>query len=80
MLARNMAETLDWKRIIIVTWRFHLPRARIVFAQCYSEDPHSVIMRPAPRTYPVSALRLLYYFQYQYAATWKAVLQGPCSQ
>lgn len=78
MLARNMAVARDWRRIVVVTWRYHLPRARIVFAQCYSEDPHSVIMRPAPRTHPASPLGLLYYFQYQYVATWKALLQGPC--
>ena len=37
-------------RVVVVTWRYHIPRARIVFKQCFSSEPGAVIMRPAPRT------------------------------
>jgi uncharacterized SAM-binding protein YcdF (DUF218 family) len=52
--ARQLAMRYGWSRIVVVTWRYHLPRAPLVFAQCYSADPGSVIMRAAPREYSVT--------------------------
>jgi uncharacterized SAM-binding protein YcdF (DUF218 family) len=78
MMARELATARHWKRIIVVSWRYHLPRTRIVFRQCYSGDPGAVIMRPAPRNYPVWPDDMLHFYVYQYTATAKALLQGNC--
>lgn len=77
-MARELASARRWKRIVVVSWRYHLPRARIVFRQCYSADPSAVAMRPAPRVYPLSPLKLVYIYEYQYWATVQALLLGSC--
>lgn len=69
-----------WSRIVIMTWRYDLPRARLVFAQCYSADPGSVIMRAAPREYSVTVTDLIYVYEYQFVAMLKAEVEGNCDE
>lgn len=78
MLARELASTREWRRIVVISWRYHLPRARLIFRQCYNSDPASVMMVPAPRDYKLSPMRLVYIAEYQYWATFKAILAGTC--
>jgi uncharacterized SAM-binding protein YcdF (DUF218 family) len=78
LMARQAAREYGWRQIAVVTWRFHLPRARKIFAQCYSGEPGRVLMRAVPRSYelPMGVWEFLYI--YQYAGLVKTVIQGPC--
>jgi uncharacterized SAM-binding protein YcdF (DUF218 family) len=78
MFTHKLASDRGWKRIVVISWRYHLPRARLIFRQCFDSDPASVIMVPAPRDYTLSPMRLGYIAEYQYWATIKALLRGTC--
>jgi uncharacterized SAM-binding protein YcdF (DUF218 family) len=78
MMAAELGAQRHWRRIIVVSWRYHLPRARLIFRQCYSPDPAAVIMRPAPRLTVSGLDDLLFVFGYQSAATVSALAEGPC--
>ena len=79
LMAREMAERRGWHSIIVISWRYHLPRARRIFDVCFTVPDRTVIMRDVPRTYPFSVARWQYTFLYQYAAWVKAEVQGTCS-
>lgn len=78
MLARELASARGWRRIVVISWRYHLPRARLIFRECYNSDPASVMLLPAPRDYQLSPMLLVYVAEYQYWATFKAILAGTC--
>lgn len=75
---RALANERSWNRVIVISWRYHLPRARLVFRQCFSDDPDAVIMRPVPRDYRFSLLQWNVVYGYQFAGYAKAALQGDC--
>jgi hypothetical protein len=77
-LTRRLAVERSWTKVIVVTWNFHIRRARLVFRQCFSSNPDSVIMRAVPRRYGFSVARWELTYAYQFAATAKAVAQGDC--
>lgn len=79
ILARQLATERGWKKIVVVTWRYHLPRARLVFSQCYSSQATAVVMRGVPRSYNLTIVWREYVYAYQYAAFIKALIQGPCN-
>jgi uncharacterized SAM-binding protein YcdF (DUF218 family) len=79
-MARRYGRQFGWNRIVVVTWRYHLPRARLIFSQCYSTVPAQIVMRAVPRSYdhlPFAVWESVYL--YQYAGLAKAALAGPCS-
>jgi hypothetical protein len=78
VMARSLAEQRSWKRIIVVTWRYHTPRARLVFRQCYANRPGVVIMPAMPREYHYSVLQWEFIYFYQFAGFAKAILKGSC--
>lgn len=78
LMARELAEARGWHTIIVVSWRYHLPRARRIFDQCFVTPGRSVIMRDVPREYPFSMVKWQYIFLYQYGGWVKAELQGRC--
>lgn len=78
MMARKLAEKYGWHSIIVVSWRYHLPRARRIFDQCFSAPGRSVIMRDVPRSYPFSVALWQFTYLYQYGGWVKAELQGEC--
>ncbi|WP_024448519.1 YdcF family protein [Mycolicibacterium iranicum] len=78
IMARQMADKYGWKSVIVISWRFHLPRARYIFDQCFTSPDRSVIMRDVPRSYPFSVANWQYQYLYQYGGWVKAVIQGPC--
>jgi uncharacterized SAM-binding protein YcdF (DUF218 family) len=78
ILAHQLAAERNWRTVIVVSWRYHLPRARLIFSQCFSSAPDSVIMRDVPRRYPYAVVQWEYTFMYQYAAFAKAFAQGDC--
>lgn len=77
-MVRRLAAQRSWDRVIVVSWRYHLPRARMVFRQCFSDDPSAVVMRAVPRPYEFSIARWEFVYIYQYAGLLKAALQGDC--
>jgi uncharacterized SAM-binding protein YcdF (DUF218 family) len=76
---RTMAEERSWRKIIVVSWRYHLPRARLVFRQCYSDRRDAFLMRPVPREYHYSLIQWDGVYIYQFAGYAKALLQGDCA-
>jgi uncharacterized SAM-binding protein YcdF (DUF218 family) len=75
LLVRELAADRHWTSIVVVSWGFHLPRARLIFDECF---PGSVVMRAVPRGYRYSLVRWEYTYVYQYGAFAKALFQGPC--
>lgn len=73
MFAQRMAKQRNWHSVIVISWRYHLVRARYIFGQCFDGD---VVMRPVPRNYPSSTMFWAYTFAYQYAGLTKAAILG----
>lgn len=78
IMARQVGESRGWREIAVVTWRYHLPRARQIFAQCYAREPARVVMRAVPRDYDFPTAIWEYIYFYQYAGMVKAAISGPC--
>ncbi len=78
VMARELAEAHDWHSIIVVSWRYHLPRARKIFDECFATPARRVIMRDVPRHYPLSVAQWQYTYLYQYGGWVKAEIQGRC--
>lgn len=78
LMARALADKRGWRSVIVISWRYHLPRARRIFDLCFAPPGGIVVMRDVPRAYPFSVARWQYTYLYQYAAWVKAELQGAC--
>jgi uncharacterized SAM-binding protein YcdF (DUF218 family) len=78
ILTRQLADERGWKTVIIVTWRFHLPRARSIFEKCFSDSPQALIMRGVPRRYDYSLAQWEFTYLYQDAGMAKNMLRGGC--
>ena len=78
MMMHQLSEGRSWHRIIVVSWRYHLPRARLIFRQCYSANRDSVVAVALPRDYDFSPIGWELTFFYQFAGFAKAALQGHC--
>lgn len=77
-MVQRLAAQRSWTKIIVVTWRYHLPRARLIFQQCFSPNSDSVVMEAVPRRYDYSMARWQFIYAYQYAAFAKAEAMGDC--
>lgn len=75
MFTQQLAEERGWDHVIVISWRFHLPRARYIFDQCFAGE---VTMQAVPRTYNFSLVHWEYTYLYQLAGFTKAVIQGDC--
>lgn len=75
---RKLAAERSWHEIIVVTWRYHMPRARWIFRQCFSRDPNAVVMQAVPRQYDFSVGHWVFVYAYQDFAMVKALIQGQC--
>lgn len=75
---RRLADQRSWSKIIVVSWRYHLPRARLVFQQCFSDHPDAAVMVDVPRRYRYSLLAWEFVFAYQWGGLAKAAIQGAC--
>ncbi len=78
LMTRELADQNDWETVIVVSWRYHLPRARKIFDECFVTSSRGVIMRDVPRSYPFSVAQWQYTYLYQYGGWVKAEIQGPC--
>jgi uncharacterized SAM-binding protein YcdF (DUF218 family) len=71
-VARAAAER-HWKHVIVVSWDFHMVRARFIFHQCFAGE---VTMRPVPRAYDFTPTRWAQVYGYQFGALVKAAILG----
>lgn len=78
LVMRRLADERSWSKIIVISWRYHLPRARLVFQQCFSNQPDSAVMTDVPRRYQYSPLAWEFVYAYQWAGLAKAAIQGEC--
>lgn len=78
LFTHQLAEERQWHTFVIVTWRYHLPRARYVFSRCFDDDPHTLVMRAVPREYDYSPLDWEGVYLYQYAGFAKAWIESAC--
>jgi DUF218 domain len=79
LMMRDLAKQRSWKKIIVISWRYHLPRARLVFRQCFSDQPGSAGMQAVPRRYDISWAQWEFIYLYQFAGFAKAIAQGNCA-
>ncbi|WP_431816587.1 MULTISPECIES: YdcF family protein [Gordonia] len=73
MFTERMAKERHWRSVIVVSWRYHLFRARYIFGQCFAGD---VVMRSVPRDYGRSIPLWTATFAYQYVGLAKAAVLG----
>jgi uncharacterized SAM-binding protein YcdF (DUF218 family) len=74
MFTSAMARERGWKHLIVVSWNFHMVRARYIFEKCFGGE---LTMHPVPRAYDYSVGYWAYIYAYQYAALAKAATL-PC--
>ncbi|WP_237726955.1 YdcF family protein [Rhodococcus jostii] len=72
---RTLAVQNGWTSVLVVSWRYHLPRARYIFQRCFDGD---LTMHAVPRSYDFSLAKWGYVYAYQTAGFVKAALQGRC--
>jgi uncharacterized SAM-binding protein YcdF (DUF218 family) len=78
MMTRRLAGERHWKKILIVSWRYHLPRARLIFNQCLSATGVSAAAKAVPRHYVLPVWYWQYLYLYQFAGIIKAVASDRC--
>lgn len=78
LAARHLALERHWKRILVISWRYHLPRARLVFHQCLSNTGIAVLARAVPRDFFVPGWYWQYIYFYQFAGIAKAMTVDRC--
>lgn len=72
---RELAAEHGWTSVLVISWRYHLPRARYIFSQCFSGE---VLARPVPRDYDFGPAEWEYNYLYQTMGFAKAFIQGDC--
>ncbi|AQT81308.1 hypothetical protein B1R94_21710 [Mycolicibacterium litorale] len=73
MFLSRLAKQRNWTHVIVVSWNYHMVRARYIFGQCFDG---SVTMRPVPRAYDFTVRRWAMEYAYQYTALVKAFVLG----
>ena len=73
MYVEKLAEKRGWSSVIVISWRYHLVRARYIFGQCFSGQ---VVMRGVPRSYDIGVFGWVHQFAYQYGGLAKAASLG----
>ena len=73
MYLARLAQQHNWTHVIVVSWNYHMVRARYVFHQCFDG---TVTMSPVPRSYDFSLVRWARVYSYQYTALIKAFALG----
>jgi uncharacterized SAM-binding protein YcdF (DUF218 family) len=78
IMTRRLVRERHWHKILIVTWRFHLPRARLVFHQCLSGEEVSIAAKGTPRQYVLPFWYWQYIYLYQFSGIAKAFTTDHC--
>ncbi|WP_233211572.1 YdcF family protein [Mycobacterium sp. shizuoka-1] len=73
MYVTRLAKQHHWTHVIVVSWNYHVVRARYIFHQCFDGN---VTMRPVPRAYDFPPWRWAAEYAYQYAGLVKALVLG----
>lgn len=73
MYLTRLAKAHNWTHVIVVSWNYHMVRARYIFHQCFGG---SVTMHPVPRSYDYTPLRWAKEYAYQFGGLVKAFLLG----
>ncbi len=73
MFTARLAQQHNWTHVIVVSWNYHMVRARYIFHQCFDG---AVTMRPVPRGYDFALPRWALQYAYQYTALVKAFVLG----
>ena len=73
MFVQELAARNSWRTIIVISWEYHLVRARYIFGQCFDG---SVVMRSVPRDYSRSVGEWAYQYSYQYGGLAKSAILG----
>jgi uncharacterized SAM-binding protein YcdF (DUF218 family) len=73
MYLAGLAKQHNWTHVIVVSWNYHMVRARYVFHQCFDG---TVTMQPVPRSYDFTPVGWARVYAYQYAALVKAFVLG----
>lgn len=67
----KLARERGWHHVIVVSWNYHMARARYIFEKCFDGE---LTMRPVPRTYDFNVFGWAHTYAYQYAAWVKAAI------
>lgn len=78
IFTQRLAAEHGWRHIVVVSWRYHLIRARYIFDQCATGGGASFAFVAVPREYQQSVAQFGYIFLYQVFAGLKAIVQGEC--
>jgi uncharacterized SAM-binding protein YcdF (DUF218 family) len=78
IMMRRLALERNWTKILILSWRYHLPRARLVFQQCLSGMGVSIAAKAVPRQYILPVWYWQYIYLYQFAGIAKAETMDHC--
>ena len=78
-MVQRLAAEHGWHRIVVVTWQYHLVRARYIFSRCEPIPGGTVDFVAVQRPYDMSVAAWHYLFFYQVVSLGKAALQGGCS-
>lgn len=73
MFTQRVAREHHWKHVIVVSWNFHMVRARYIFGQCFEG---TVTMVPVPRRYDYGLRKWAMTYAYQYGGLVKAAFLG----
>lgn len=74
MYTGALAHAQHWSKVIVVSWNYHMVRARYIFGKCVGG---SLVMRPVPRSYRnLGPIKWAWIYAYQYAALAKASALG----
>jgi uncharacterized SAM-binding protein YcdF (DUF218 family) len=78
IMTRRSAARRHWSSILLVTWRYHMPRARLLFDKCLADMGVSVSAKAVPRQYVLPIWYWQYLYAYQFAGIVKAVAAEHC--
>ncbi len=78
VFTERLAAEHHWRRVVVVSWRYHLIRARFIFDQCASGSGAAFSFVGVPREYLQTVAQFSYIFAYQVGGTLKALVQGEC--
>ncbi|UMB70707.1 YdcF family protein [Mycobacterium paraterrae] len=76
LLTRQLVRERHWTKIVLVTWRYHLPRARLIFRRCLSGV--SIAAKAVPRQYVLPVWYWQYLYLYQFGGIVKAMTVDRC--
>jgi len=74
IMTRRLASERHWRKILVVSWRYHLARANLVFRQCFSGTSVSTAVKAVPRQYVMPVWYWEFIYLYQSAGIAKALL------